>query len=159
MVMTPRLRMRRARGAADRAWCARLMAGSEPWITLKRDYASGLKLLGDRLKEVYVAVDGARRLGFIVIVMAGAFKGYIQIVAVDPETRGFGVGRRMIAFAEKRIFSQTPNVFICVSSFNKGARRLYENLGYRLVGELKDYVVSGHSEFLLRKTTGPLGAS
>jgi ribosomal-protein-alanine N-acetyltransferase len=49
-----------------------------------------------------------------------------------------------------------PNVFICASSFNPGARRLYERLGYQVVGELPDYIVRGHAETLLRKTTGPL---
>jgi [ribosomal protein S18]-alanine N-acetyltransferase len=45
---------------------------------------------------------------------------------------------------------------MCVSSFNRDARRLYERLGYRVVGELTDYIVEGHSEILLRKTVGPL---
>ena len=45
---------------------------------------------------------------------------------------------------------------MCVSSFNGGARRLYERLGYEVVGELTDYIVQGHSEILLRKTVGPL---
>jgi ribosomal protein S18 acetylase RimI-like enzyme len=61
-----------------------------------------------------------------------------------------------MAFAERRIFSETPNAFICVSSFNGGARRLYERLGYQVIGELEDYVIPGHSEILLRKTIGPL---
>ncbi len=33
---------------------------------------------------------------------------------------------------------------------------LYERLGYAVVGELTDYIVSGHSELLLRKTIAPL---
>ena len=45
---------------------------------------------------------------------------------------------------------------MCVSSFNVDARRLYQRLGYKVVGELTDYIVRGHSEFLLRKTVGPL---
>jgi ribosomal-protein-alanine N-acetyltransferase len=60
-----------------------------------------------------------------------------------------------MAFAEERIFSETPNVFICVSSFNKFTQRFYERLGYEVVGELKDYIISGHSEILLRKTIAP----
>jgi ribosomal protein S18 acetylase RimI-like enzyme len=62
----------------------------------------------------------------------------------------------MVAFAEQRILKASPNVFMCVSSFNHDARRLYERLGYRVVGELTDYLVHGHSEILLRKTTGPM---
>jgi len=45
---------------------------------------------------------------------------------------------------------------MCVSSLNLGARRLYDRLGYQVIGELTNYIVQGHSEILLRKTTGPL---
>ena len=61
-----------------------------------------------------------------------------------------------MGFAEQRILQVSPNVFMCVSSFNQSARRLYERLGYEVIGELTDYIVQGHSEFLLRKTLGPL---
>ncbi len=62
----------------------------------------------------------------------------------------------MIAFAEERIFQNHPNVFLCVSSFNPDARRLYERLGYEYIGELKDFIVAGHSELIYRKTLGPM---
>ena len=67
-------------------------------------------------------------------------------------------GRRSgaITFAESRIFAETPNAFICVSSFNDRARALYARLGYETIGELRDYVVRGHSEWLLRKSIAPL---
>jgi len=68
------------------------------------------------------------------------------------------LGRQLIAFAEERIFRESPNVFLCVSSFNSDARRLYERLGYELIGELRDYLVRGSSELLMRKTIGPLQA-
>jgi ribosomal protein S18 acetylase RimI-like enzyme len=45
---------------------------------------------------------------------------------------------------------------MCVSSFNERAQELYERLGYKAVGELKDYIISGHSEILFRKRIGPL---
>ena len=88
--------------------------------------------------------------------MRGAFVGYIQSVAVLEKWRGRGLGTALIEAAERRILREAPNVFICVSSFNAGARRLYERLGYTVVGELEDYIVRGHSETLMRKTTGPL---
>ena len=59
-------------------------------------------------------------------------------------------------FAEERIFRDSPNVFLCVSSFNTRAKALYERLGYELVGELKDYIVKGYSEYVFRKTVGPI---
>lgn len=133
-----------------------MMAQSDPWVTLGRDYASSLKIMRDPAREVYVALDGDTVLGFVILVMQGAFVGYIQSICVSPEARGRGVGSQLMAFAEEYIFKQSPNVFICVSSFNPDALRLYERLGYQLIGELENYIVDGHSELLLRKTVGPL---
>ena len=136
--------------------CAELMANSEPWITLGRTYQQSLRLLRDPSREVYLALHGEEIVGFIILVMNGAFRGYIQSIAVMPEWRNQRIGSRLLQFAEKRIFQETPNVFLCVSSFNSNAQRLYARLGYEKIGELKGYIVAGHSEFLLRKTIGPL---
>jgi ribosomal protein S18 acetylase RimI-like enzyme len=136
--------------------CARMMAQTEPWITLRRDYEACRRVVLDETRERYVAYDADRLAGLLVLNVKGAFVGYIQTVCAASEYRGRGVGTALVAFAEERIFRDHPNVFICVSDFNAGARRLYERLGYRLVGELTDYVVAGRSELLLRKTRGPL---
>jgi ribosomal-protein-alanine N-acetyltransferase len=135
--------------------CARMMAGSEPWITLQRDYDASVQTLTSPGKEVYVAADGRQILGFIILNMQGGFTGYIQSIGVAPEWRSRGIGRRLVAYAEERIFREAPNVFICVSSFNAGAQRFYRSLGYEAIGELTDFVVRGHSEILLRKTIAP----
>ncbi len=145
------------------AWaCAELMASSDPWRRLGRTLDQSYRIVRDPAREVYVALEpsaaggGQRVAGFIVVIMQGAFVGYIQSVAVRDDCRGRGLGSALIAVAERRILRDTPNVFICASSFNPAARRLYERLGYAVVGELTDYIVRGHSETLLRKTTGPL---
>ena len=136
--------------------CARMMAGTDPWITLRLGYDACLRVALDETREQYVAHDGDRLAGILILNLKGSFVGYIQTVCAAPEYRGKGVGTALVAFAEERIFRDCRNVFICVSDFNPGARRLYERLGYRLVGELTDYLVAGHSELLLRKTRGPL---
>ena len=134
-----------------------MMASSEPWKTLGRSYDACLARMQDESKERYVAVgEDGRALGFIVLNMQGAFVGYIQTVCVAEEVRGEGLGARLVRFAEERIHRDSPNVFLCVSSFNEGARRLYERLGYAVVGELTDYLVRGHSEILMRKSLGSL---
>jgi ribosomal-protein-alanine N-acetyltransferase len=136
--------------------CARLMASSEPWLTLGRTYEASLAIVQDPTREIYVARDAGELAGFLILCLTGAFVGYIQTVLVHPNWRGQGLGSRLVEFAEQRILSEFPNVFMCVSSFNRDARRLYERLGYTAVGELTDYIVKGHSEILLRKTLGPL---
>jgi len=132
------------------------MVHHEPWVTLRRTYEDSIKMLNDPAREVYVALAQGQVVGFLILQMHGAFVGYIQTVGVMPDWRNRGIGSRLIQFAEERIFRETPNVFICVSSFNSHAQRLYERLGYAVIGELKDYIVSGHSEILLRKTIAPL---
>lgn len=134
------------------------MSSSEPWITLRRDYASSLAAVCNPSREVYVARPEAEAdvVGFLILSMRGAFVGYIQSVGVRDDWRGLGLGTALMAFAESRIFAETPNAFICVSSFNERARILYERLGYEVVGELRDYIVRGHSEWLLRKSIAPL---
>ena len=138
--------------------CAALMAASEPWLTLRRDAEACLRLLQEPSRERYGAWLGEQLAGVLVLNLQGALVGYLQAICIAPEYRGQGLGTTLIAFAEERIFRDHPNVFLCVSSFNQGARRLYERLGYATIGELPDYVVTGHSEFLLRKSCGPLDA-
>jgi ribosomal protein S18 acetylase RimI-like enzyme len=152
----PDLAIRPLKTREEAEACAAMMAGTEPWITLRRDYAACLRAVLDETRERYVAYDGHRLAGFLILNLKGAFVGYIQSVCAAPECRGRGVGTALVAFAEERIFREHRNVFMCVSDFNHGARRLYERLGYRPVGELTDYVVAGRSELLLRKTRGPL---
>src|SRR5436305_3438817 len=90
--------------------CARIMASSEPWITLRRDYNESLEILRDAAREVYVAarVDANEVVGFVIVNMRGALVGYLQTVAVREDWRGRGLGSRLIAFAERRIFREAP---------------------------------------------------
>jgi ribosomal protein S18 acetylase RimI-like enzyme len=123
---------------------------------LGRSFETSFSLMRDPTREVYVARDESGIAGFLILCLTGAFVGYIQTVCIDPRCRGRGLGSKLVEFAERRILQVSPNVFMCVSSFNHDAQRLYERLGYRIVGELTNYLVQGHSEILLRKTIGPL---
>ncbi|MDH4196010.1 MAG: GNAT family N-acetyltransferase [Candidatus Aminicenantes bacterium] len=132
------------------------MSSQEPWLTLQRDFEESVEILSDPARESYLAMIEDRVVGFLILSLKGGFVGYLQTICVAPEWRKQGIGRRLVGFAEDRIFREAPNVFLCVSSFNPDARRLYERLGYEFVGELEDYIVRGHSELLFRKTIGPL---
>ena len=147
----------------ERSWdeaeldrCALMMSGSEPWITLKRDLEACKEAMRGDHKEVYIGTENGELLGFIVLQTAGTFRGYIQSICISPERRGSGLGTALIQFAENRIFSFSPNVFMLVSSFNESAAHLYFRLGYEKIGTLKNFVREGYDEYLLRKTIGPL---
>jgi ribosomal protein S18 acetylase RimI-like enzyme len=145
----------------DYDWCARLMAGSEPWITLARDLAECRAALVRPGTELFVArgstagdiasADQPRPSGFILVAPYGlAGSPYIASIAVAVEARGRGVGSELLRFAEQH-FAGREHLFLLVSSFNLRAQQLYRRHGYELVGELKDYIVKGQSELILHK--------
>ena len=90
------------RGNSEAESCARLMAASEPWLTLGRTYEASLRILQDPTREVYLARDEAGLAGFLILCMTGGLVGYIQTVLVHPDRRGQGIGSRLVEFAEQR---------------------------------------------------------
>lgn len=148
--------IRPLRDRSEAEFCAKFIVSSDPWLTLRMSYDHALKRLCDPTREVFVAQIQNQLAGALILHLGGSLSGYIQTLAVHPAWRNRGFGTKLIQFAEQRIFRESPNVFLCVSSFNERAQKLYERLGYERVGELQDYVVKGYSEILVRKTRGPL---
>jgi ribosomal-protein-alanine N-acetyltransferase len=135
--------------------CAHMMSATDPWITLQMDYGQCLKAFDGEYKEIYVIVYENNIAGFVILQVAGTFSGYIQTICIDEAFRGKGLGKLLLRYCEKRVLKFSPNLFICVSSFNKGATKLYFEFGFKLVGELENFVKEGFTELLLRKTVGP----
>jgi len=150
------LSIRPIAGTAEIEHCARMMAESEPWITLGRGYDAGRTMLSDAGRERHVAVVDGELAGFTVVLLQGALVGYLQTICVAAQRRGQGVGRALIAAAEQLVFARYPNLFLMVSDFNQSAQRFYENLGYEHIGAVRDYLIAGHSEILMRKTVAPI---
>lgn len=139
----------------DFAICAEMMAETDPWITLEMDFDQCMKAFEGNFKEIYVVESGQEIAGFVILQICGTFSGYIQTICIGKKYRGKGFGRKLLQFCEERILKFSPNVFICVSSFNKGAIKLYYDFGFKLIGEMDNFVKQGFSELLLRKTVGP----
>jgi len=136
---------------SDREWSAKLMAASEPWLTLGRDFATCLA--GCRGPEfvVLMARRAGARCGFLLLHPTGvAGSPYIASIATSAAVRGQGVGSALLDAAE-RWLPEAHHMFLCVSSFNTRARQLYERRGYTKVGEFPDYVIPGASEILMHK--------
>ena len=131
------------------------MAAADPWKTLGMDAAACRAGFDGPCKEVYVARSNGEPAGLAILQVCGSFDGYIQILFVAEAFRDRGLGRRLLAFCEERIFRHSPNVFICVSGFNSRALRMYQAAGYTVVGTLNDFINIGFDELLLRKTVGP----
>lgn len=135
---------------------ARIMSESEPWISYGRTFEKTYANVTNSACESYVAVERERVVGILILCIdAPLLRGYIATVAVHPSCRNRGLGTRLVRFAEERIGKVSPNVFLCVTSFNTEAQRLYRRLGFEQVGEIRDFIVPGVSEVLMRKTSGP----
>lgn len=134
---------------------ARLLSENEPWITLGRTYEYSLQKVRDPGGELYVALADGVVAGCILIEMHGQLKGFIRSICTDGAYRGMGIGTKLMAFAEERVFRDVPNLFIFAASFNPKAKALYLRLGYEEVGVFKNYIVQGSDECLLRKTIAP----
>jgi ribosomal protein S18 acetylase RimI-like enzyme len=105
-------------------------------------------------EEVFVAVDEAGEcLGFIWFTLGGAFHSYpyLHVIAVKEEHRGEGIGKKLLAFFEEGVFAGAAKAFLVVADFNPDARRLYERLGCRQVGEIPGLYREGVTEYLMMK--------
>ncbi|NUN09260.1 MAG: GNAT family N-acetyltransferase [Ignavibacteriaceae bacterium] len=143
--------------AQDGAACAGIMIASEPWITFRTTYDEALSVINDPDNETFIfKLSDGTVAGFVTITLKGSLPGYIKRIAVSGKHRSVGMGKELMMFAEQRILPRTKNVFLCVSDFNPGAIDYYLNLGYEKIGEIKDYLVNGKREFIMRKTAGPL---
>ena len=147
---------------AEARACAELMSSTDPWLRLGRTLDESYAIVRDPAREIYVASSSPGGLRAVASRASRSSSCRARSSATSRQWRcdgtvaAAGWERRSSQFAERRILRDQPNVFICASSFNPAARRLYERLGYHVVGELTDFIVRGHSEILLRKTTGPL---
>lgn len=131
---------------------AELLANSEPWITLGITPDQCKKNCHDREFLLFIAYSGNMPSGIILLDPRGvAGSPYIKSIAVFPEFRGLGIGSKLLSFAEDLFRNKARYLFICVSSFNERARKLYEKCGYQAAGELRNYIIEGASEILLNK--------
>src|SRR5581483_9964813 len=137
----------------DYEWCARLMVSIEPWITLQRDLDGCRSTLNRPGTELFVARnrDVHEPVGFILLASHGfAASPYVACLAVSPAAQKHHVGSRILGFAED-LYRKRGHLFLLVSSFNFKAQQFYLRHGYHPVGELPDYIVRGHSEFIFHK--------
>lgn len=77
-------------------------------------------------------------------------EAYIQNICVDAENRGLGIGTEMFRHCFERLAGMgITSVSLDVGTANKGARRLYEKLGFQAVKQKKRNAHSVHMRKLL----------
>ncbi len=131
-------------------WSAQLMARTDPWLTYNLSIEWCRNVLKWPGSSLFVAA-ASEPVGFVLVHPKG-FLGspYIAILGVAEHHRGRGIGCRMLTFAEQ-MTTNSRFVYLCVSTFNIKARRLYERQGYSTITEIPDLFADGYCEVLMRK--------
>ncbi|MFC2076774.1 GNAT family N-acetyltransferase [candidate division KSB1 bacterium] len=142
--------------AGDLQALARILAESDVWKRKRRGYGGAVhffKTHDPSFGEIHVARLGDKIAGLIWFSVRNTFYefGYIRLVAVAPDCYGQGIGTKLMAFAEEKIGREVRAVFLLVSDFNTGARRLYERLGYSPCGVLANYKGEANDEIIMCK--------
>ncbi len=139
--------------------CEDIVAASEPWKTLGEhiDFANTLSRENRPYDRAYVCIVKNKAVGFVIFTPQPVFArgGYIRSIGVAPSLRRLGIGRKLLSFAEKFVAGRSPNVYLCVSSFNKRAQAFYRDSGYTKVGKLQDFILAGASEYIYWKRLIP----
>ena len=136
--------------------CAILMVENDPWKKVGRTFEQAVENFSSPDHDCYELMVDGKLAGFLVLILNGFLAGgFIKSIMVIDEYQGKGIGKQLLGFAQDRIFEEYSNAYICVSSFNNGALKLYQREGFKVIADLEALLVPEHSEFLLRKTTGP----
>ena len=120
-------------GAAHEAAFGRLHAETFPahGSTPAADLLAGR----DEEHRIFAVADGLRLLGYVCVSVNHApLEGFVDYLAVRQSARGRGLGARLLDAARRWAFEERrlPQLALCVSEWRAGARRLYEQTGFRL---------------------------
>lgn len=149
--------------AADRGPLAELLRATDAFTEEEVDVALELIDLGlgdppssDYLFLVAASDDDERVLGYVcwghVALTDGVYDLYW--IAVDPRQQGGGVGRRLMAAAEKAVQAAGGRM-VLVETAGKpsyaATRAFYERIGYREVARIPDFYRKGDDKVIYGK--------
>lgn len=116
---------------------------------------SGEKAILEGLEQetLYVAIIDNECASFAFYIPNGIFHSfpYFHLIAIKDKYRSKGIGKKLIYFLETLAFTNKDKVFFVVADFNPDAKRLYEKLGYKQVGEIPNLYRNGINEYLMMK--------
>jgi len=102
----------------------------------------------------FLVYEGSKCVGTVVCKLddhRGSFRGYVAMLVVAPEARKLGLGSMLVERALEVMHEMGADECVLeAESTNKGALRLYENLGFIRDKRLHRYYLSGTDAFRLK---------
>jgi Sortase and related acyltransferases len=141
----------------DRVSVINILTDSDPWKRLgftagDWDHIFSPIPVG---RDTFVLEVNTSVLGIAIVRRKFLFGDYLELLGIAPSAIGQGLGSRLLSHIESLTFARAKNLFACVSDFNDGARAFYRKQGYREIGPMPNFLITGYAEILLRKTAGP----
>jgi ribosomal protein S18 acetylase RimI-like enzyme len=90
-------------------------------------------------------------LAWLIFTRAFDHAAYLRLLLVAPNDQSAGAGRHLMAEVERRAREHARHLYFMVTRDNAGARRFYERLGCRAVGDLPAHVRPDIDEVLYHK--------
>lgn len=134
-----------------------LIHGQSPWRELKFTKKDAVNMAkGSLRREILAAYVDGELVGFALFHYGFLGGAYLNNLVVKDGYRGLKIGEKLMREMENEVFAKSKNLFLLVSSFNKGAQKFYRRLKYKKVGVLKAILLKKYDEYLFRKTRGPI---
>ena len=71
--------------------------------------------------------------------------------------RSKGIGSQLIKYIEELTFGKgIPNLYLICTTTNAKAIAFYIKNGFKIIGEITDFVDTGLDEYILRKSVGTI---
>jgi ribosomal protein S18 acetylase RimI-like enzyme len=107
-----------------------------------------------RKAKVYALVDPSAGDGSVVGFAATRTDGYILFLAVDPDYRGEGFGRRLVA----AVADEHSSVTCHARATNEAALAFYKHLGFEVERRIESYYEDRGDAYYLRLGDGGLAS-
>jgi len=138
---------------------AEIVAGNEVFQRYHYDYPKIVRMLEEALKSddvIMTVLEGELVRGFVWLQENAVFglSAYVKLIAVDSKHHNRGIGQLLMTAAEAVAQKHGPNLFVLTSMNNLTAQKFYLRLGYETIGVIRNYVLPGIDELMMRKTWG-----
>ena len=109
------------------------------------------ELIKTHQEQFFVAADDGKIIGYAVGSGNGK-EGHIVSVAVDPRDRRKRVGTTLLSAVTASLTAEgVRQIQLEVRKGNAGAIAFYEQMGYRILSEIRNYYNDGEDAWVLRR--------